>query len=88
MKNYLCVYNNYIQDDWVNNLLMTGFAANNYINASMEVTLFFAGYGFHFQTGIEPSSIYKGEQKAKLLATDKIIIKQAKMMIFLQDQLA
>ena len=37
---------------------------------------------------MELPGIYKGEQKVKLLATDKIIKKQAKMMTFLQDQLA
>ena len=31
---------------------------------------------------------YKGKQKAKLLAAKKIVKKQAKMIIFLQDQLA
>ena len=37
---------------------------------------------------MEPPGIYKGEQKAELLAADKIVRRQAKMMTFLQDQLA
>ena len=49
---------------------------------------FFADYSFHPWTGMELFNTYKGEQKVKLLATDKIIKKQAKMMTFLQDQLA
>ena len=67
---------------------MVDFAASNHINASTKVTLFFANYSFHLQTSIELSSIYKGEQKAKLLAINKIIKKQVKMIIFLQNQLA
>ena len=37
---------------------------------------------------MEPPGIYKSKQKAELLAADKIVRKQAKMMTFLQDQLA
>ena len=53
------------------------------------MTLFFADYGFHPCTGIEPLRTFEdeGEQKAKLLAADKIICRQEKMMSFLQDQL-
>ena len=67
---------------------MAKFAASNYVNMSMEIISFFADYGFHSQTGIKPSGIYKGKQKAELLAKDEIIKKQAEMMTFLQDQLA
>ena len=37
---------------------------------------------------MESPSTYKSEQKAKLLAVDKIVKQQAKIMTFLQDQLA
>ena len=67
---------------------MAEFAASNYVNASTGVMLFFADYGFHSQTGIKSLGIYKDEQKAELLAADKIVKKQAKIMTFLQDQLA
>ena len=53
----------------------------------MGVTPFFANYGFHSQPDIEPSGIYKGEWKVEFLATDEIIKKQAKIMIFMQTQL-
>ena len=36
---------------------------------------------------MELSGTYKGEQKGELLAADKIIKRQAKIMIFLQNQL-
>ena len=77
-----------MQDDLVDNFPMAEFAASNYINMSTGVILFFANYSFYFRTGMEPLGIYKSEQKAELLAIDKIVKKQGEMMIFLQDQLA
>ena len=67
---------------------MAEFAASNHVNASTEVTPFVVDYGFHSQTDMEPLSTYDGEQKAELLAADKIVKKQAKIMTFLLDQLA
>ena len=83
MKNYFYAYINHMQDDWVDKLSMIEFVANNHVNASTGVTLFFADYGFYPQTGMELSGIYKDEQKAELLAADEIIKKQTKMMTFL-----
>ena len=77
-----------MQDNWVDNLLMAEFAANNHVNASMGVMPFFTDYDFHLQTGMEPLGTYKSELKAEFLAADKIVMRQAKMMTFLQDQLA
>ena len=68
---------------------MAEFAASNYVNASTGVTLFFVDHGFHPWIGIEPPGTYKwGERQAELLAANKIVAWQAKMMTFLQDQLA
>ena len=67
---------------------MAKFAASNHVNALTDVTLFFADHGFHPRTGIELFRTYKGEQKTKLLAVDKIICRQEEMMAFLQNQLA
>ena len=89
IKNYLHAYIAYTQDDWVDHLSMAEFATSNYINASTDITPFFANHEFHSCTGIEPPETYeRGEQQAELLAADKIITRQAKMMTFLQDQLA
>ena len=63
MKNYLCAYINYTQNDWVDNLPIAEFAASNYINASIKVTPFFAYYRFHPQTGIESSKTYENSKK-------------------------
>ena len=88
MKNYLRAYINYTQDNWVDHLPMAEFVASNHVNASTGVTPFFADYGFHPRTGIEPPQTYEGERRAELLAADKIVRRQEKMMNFLQNQLA
>ena len=85
MKNYFCAYINYTQDDWVDNLPMAEFAASNYVNTSTGVTPFFADYGFHPQTSIKLSGMYKSKQKIKFLAADKIIKRQTEIITFLQN---
>ena len=49
MKNYLQTYISHVQNDWVDYLPIAEFAANNYVNASTGITLFFADNGFHPQ---------------------------------------
>ena len=88
MKNYLRAYIAYTQDNWVDHLPIAKFAANNHVNTSTDVTPFFADHSFHPQIDIEPPETYKREQRAKLLAANKIVCRQEKMMTFLQDQLA
>ena len=88
MKNYLHMYIAYAQDNWVDHLPIAEFAANNYVNASTDMTLFFADHGFHSCTSIKLPGMYKSEWQAELLAADKIICRQKEMMTFLQDQLA
>ena len=69
---------------------MAEFATSNHVNTSTSVIPFFADHSFHPQIGIKPSKMYKGEreQQAKLLAANKIVHRQEKIMSFLQDQLA
>ena len=51
--------------------------------------LFFAGNGFYLCTDIEPSQAYQRvSQRAKLLATDKMIANQKEIALFLKNQLA
>ena len=89
MKNYLRAYIAYTQNNWVDHLLMAKFAASNHVNASTGVTLFFANHSFHPWTGIESPKTYKrGKWWVGLLAANKIVAWQAKMITFLQDQLA
>ena len=73
MKNYFCAFINHAQDDSVNNLTMTEFAINNYINVSTEMMPFFANHVFYPCTGIKSFEIYNSEQKAKLLVVDQIV---------------
>ena len=70
MKNYFYTYINYTQDNWVDNLLIAEFVANNHVNVFAKVTLFFANYRFHLYTGLELSSTYNAEQKVELLVID------------------
>ena len=68
---------------------MAEFVANNYVNMSTRITLFFADNGFHSCMDIKPPQTYQSaNRKAKLLAADKIVANQNQMAIFLQDQLA
>ena len=59
MKNYLQAYVSYTQDNWVDHLPMAELLANNHVNESTRMTLFFADNGFHPQTGVEPPQVYQ-----------------------------
>ena len=85
MKNYLRAYIAYTQDNWVDHLPIAEFAASNHVNALTGMTPFFADHGFHPCTGIEPPEMFKGEQKAKILAANKIIAQQGEIIEFLRD---
>ena len=78
MKNYLCAYIAYTQDNWVDHLPIAKFAASNYVNASIDIIPFFTDHEFHFCTGIEPLRIFESERKAKLLAANKIVANRKK----------
>ena len=66
---------------------MAKFTANNHVNESTRMTLFFADNGFHPCTGVEPAQSYQGSQKAELLAADKIVANQKERLSYLWDQL-
>ena len=76
MKNYLQAYISHLQDNWIDHLPMAEFAANNHVNTSTGITLFFVDNNFHLCTDIEPSIDQKNNQKAELLAADKIVKNQ------------
>src|SRR5882724_11666284 len=56
LEQYLRVYVNYQQDNWVNILPLTEFAYNNTSHSATMVTPFFANKGFHpkLEVSIEP----------------------------------
>ena len=47
LKQYLCVYCNYQQDNWSELLLFMEFAYNNALSATTSVFLFFANKEYH-----------------------------------------
>ena len=80
MKNYLRAYISHLQDDWVDHLSMAEFAANNHVNASIELISFFADNGFYPCTDIEPpQASQKNSQRAELLTVDKTMKNQKEM---------
>ncbi len=54
MEQYLRVYINFYQDDWMDWLLLAEFVANNQVSEVTGFSPFFANYGFHPCLGIEP----------------------------------
>ena len=47
LKQYLCIYCNNLQDDWVDLLPMASFAYNNGVLASTKHSPFFLNYGYY-----------------------------------------
>ena len=47
LKQYLCIYCNYQQDNWVKLLLLVEFAYNNALKATTGLSLFFANKGYY-----------------------------------------
>lgn len=56
LEQYLRIFTNFVQNDWVSWLPLAEFACNNQVNDSTGVSPFFANYGFHPRMGVEPSS--------------------------------
>jgi len=54
LKQYLCVYCNYQQDNWSELLPLTEFAYNNTLSATTSVSLFFANKGYHLNITVHP----------------------------------
>ncbi len=71
MKQYLRVYINFYQDDWMDWLLLAEFVTNNQISEVTRLNPFFANYSFHPYLGIEPAkpnpSIWSASQKREAL---------------------
>ncbi len=53
MEQYLWVYVNFYQDNWVDWLSLAEFATNNQVSEATELSPFFANYSFHPHLGIE-----------------------------------
>ena len=55
MEQYLRAFVNYLQDDWLDWLLLAEFVGNNTESETTKVTPFFANKGFHPRMGFEPT---------------------------------
>src|SRR5947207_10311072 len=55
LEQYLRIYINYMQNNWVQLLPVAQFAYNNAITATTKVTPFYASYGLHPQPHYEPT---------------------------------
>ena len=66
LEQYLRLYVNYQQDDWVALLLFAEFAYNNTPHSATQVTPFFANKGFHlrFEIGMDSVSLFAARQFA------------------------
>ena len=54
LKQYLCVYCNYQQDNWSKLLPLTEFAYNNALSATTSVSPFFANKEYHLNITVHP----------------------------------
>jgi len=66
LEQYLWVYINYQQDDWVNLLPLAEFACNNTLHSATMVTPFFTNKGFHpkLEVSLEPVVLDTAHQVA------------------------
>ena len=54
LEQYLQMYSNYQQDNWLDLLPLTKFAYNNAPSAMTGVSLFFANKGYHLNITVHP----------------------------------
>ena len=80
LEQYLQVYINYQQDDWVNLLLLAEFTYNNTSQSATMVTPFFTNKGFHPKLEVSLESVVS--ESAHQVATDLEELHQ-----YLHDQL-
>ena len=67
MERYLRSYVNYLQTDWRTWLPLAEFAANANFSTSIEMTPFFANYGYEPRMGFDSSAIPKAQSSRERL---------------------
>ena len=55
IEQYLCSFVNYLQDDWLDWLLLAELVGNNTESETTKITPFFANKGFYPRLGVEPT---------------------------------
>src|SRR5258707_11791320 len=68
LEQYLWVYTNYQQDDWVMLLPMAEFTYNNATNAITGVSPFFANKGYHLEFTADPQAKTSSAEAEVLMA--------------------
>ena len=71
VEQYLRLFVNYRQNDWVDWLPAAEFAINNRVHASTRLTPFFADTGRHPRTGVEPQLASQVQEVNDLVTTMK-----------------
>jgi hypothetical protein len=66
METYLRMFCSHQQDDWADLLLMVEFAYNNHHHPSIDMTPFFANYGYHPTLTNVPSTAQSGEPDKRI----------------------
>jgi hypothetical protein len=90
LEQYLRCFCEFDQGDWVNLLPMAEFFANNKESSTTGLTPFFATYGFHPRSGIEPPTPPEGKETAKdrvaRISADATVERWEKLWDFLKEQ--
>ena len=84
LERYLQSYINYFQDDWVQWLLLTEFAANNTVSESSKMTSFFANKGYHPRLCLNPPQPSTNKEAQDLTQHIEDILEQlrANLLVF------
>ncbi|KAI9041724.1 uncharacterized protein KD926_006623 [Aspergillus affinis] len=72
LKNYICAYVNFAQDDWVDYLPVAQFTTNDHVSETTGMTPFFANYGFYPGTGAEPPGSLSHATHPEMEAADRL----------------
>lgn len=80
LKQFLRLYINWAQDDWVDWLPLAEFAGNNMTSETTGVSPFFANYGFNPRMGVEPTETlcppgYSPEQRQEFFKAQELAVR-------------